>query len=94
MTDSKIKRFGDRIKAELWYPRVEGNAREILIDLIDVRAADPVLVRYDFTRDGWSILQASRFSWPADDPVCDPDWQEVAFVRAWGREETGEIEDI
>jgi gentisate 1,2-dioxygenase len=41
-------------------------------------------------RDGWAILQASTFEWSADDEVCDPDWQEVAFVQAWGREKKEE----
>ena len=38
------------------------------------------------TADGWKIEQASTFSWSADEKVCDPDWQEVAFIQAWGRE--------
>ena len=46
------------------------------------------MIKYDFDRDGWQILQASKFSWDGDDEECDPDWQEVAFVKAWAREDT------
>jgi hypothetical protein len=58
----------------------------IEVGLVDVRAADSILIRYDFQRDGFAIFQASRFEWEADDEVQDPDWQEVAFVQAWARE--------
>lgn len=76
----------------LWYPRSEGHPKEIDLGLMDVRAADSIRISYDFARDGWVIKQASRFEWPAGDTVMDEDWQEVAFVQAWGREEerTGE----
>lgn len=73
------------------YPRVDESVNEIEVGISDVRAADSILVRYDFDRDGYSILQASVFEWASDDDVCDPDWKEVAFVPAWGRErQTGE----
>lgn len=75
-------------QVELWYPRVNGNPEYIEIDLSDVRAADGIRVSYDFDRDGWRIEQASKFEFAAEDKVCDPDWQEVAFVQAWAREVT------
>lgn len=74
-------------RVELFYPRGEGNARQILVSLMDIRAADDIRISYDFDRDGWVIEQASIFAWPAGDEVCDPDWQEVAFIEAWAREE-------
>jgi hypothetical protein len=73
-------------EVELWYPRVPGNARHIEIGLSDVRAADNIRVSYDFDRDGWVVEQAAVFEWECNDPVCDADWQEVAFIRAWARE--------
>lgn len=76
---------GDRVCLDLWYPRSEPISK-IEVGLVDVRAADGLLIEYDFDRDGWSIKQASTFSWDIDDQVCNPDWQEVAFVRAWARE--------
>lgn len=78
---------GGTIQATLFYPRLESSkfpTRAVEIQLEDVRAADGIRVIYDFNRDGWSIAQASTFMWYEDDPP-DDDWQEVAFVRAWGR---------
>ena len=71
---------------QLWYPRLEGSAEAVEIELSDVRAADSIQVSYDFDRDGWVIKQASIFEWESDDEVCDSDWQEVAFIEAWARE--------
>lgn len=80
-------REGAVVELEVKYPRADPPRKTTIeISLSDVRAADSIRVRYDFDRDGWSILQASRFEWPADDPVCDADWQEVAFIQAWARE--------
>ena len=65
---------------ELSYPRVKGQPNEILVSLIDVRAAGDILIRYDFDRDGWSILRDSFPEKPWEDHV--EDWQEAAFVKA------------
>ncbi len=59
----------------------------VQVGLLHVRAADDIRIVYDFDRDGWSILQASRFMWAADDKECNADWQEVAFIQAWARED-------
>lgn len=82
-TGIRMERLGRAVEVDLVYPR--GRIDTIEIGLEDVRAADSILVRYDFERDGWSISQASRFSWAVVE-VCDPDWQEVAFVQAWARD--------
>lgn len=71
---------------ELMYPRIDGKTDTVEVGLCDVRAADSIRIRYDFERDGWAIMQASTFEWPADDEECDADWQEVAFVQAWDLE--------
>lgn len=76
--------YGRRLSVGLAYPRCEENPNEVFIELVDVRAADGILIRYDFQRDGWVILQASRFEWEEDEEI-DEDWQEVAFIQAWGR---------
>ena len=73
------------INIPLWYPR-SSEIKKFEIELMDVRAADSIQVEYDFDRDGWKISQASTFEWSGDDTVeCDSDWQEVAFIKAWGR---------
>ena len=76
---------GDRANINLWYPRIS-TVKAIEVGLVDVRAADNIRISYDFDRDGWKIEQAAVFEFDADDDVCDEDWQEVAFVQAWGRE--------
>jgi len=78
----------DTLSINLWYPTVEGMLKKIEVGLMAVRAADSILIEYDFDRDGYSIKQASKFSWEADDIFCDPDWQEVSFIQAWARKET------
>lgn len=88
---SNAKQHGDELHIDLWYPRNESSeVKSLVIGLMDVRAADNIRVSYDFDRDGWKIEQASVFSWDADDEVCDSDWQEVAFVKAFGREKENE----
>jgi hypothetical protein len=78
---------GDELHINLWYPDVpENQIRKIVVGLVDVRAADDIRISYDKERDGWKIEQASTFEWDGADEKCDPDWQEVAFVRAWARE--------
>jgi hypothetical protein len=84
------KQWGDALHIQLWYPR-NSAIDKIVLGLCDVRAADDIRISYDFDRDGWKIEQASIFEWDGDDPVCDPDWQEVAFVEAWGREKGDEL---
>lgn len=81
----------DELHIDLWYPRVDP-VNKLVIGLMDVRSADDIRVSYDFSRDGWKIEQASIFEWEADDKVCDPDWQEVAFIQAWFREEESKNE--
>lgn len=76
---------GKVLNVPLWYPRSESKINTIELDLVDVRAADCIRVIYDFDRDGWSILQASRHNYDDEGNEQDPDWQEVAFVQAWGR---------
>lgn len=70
---------------DIVYPRCEGNQKFVNVGLMDVSAADPIRISYDFDRDGWVIEQASIFSWPCGETVYDQDWKEVAFVQAWAR---------
>lgn len=71
---------------DLYYPRNDDTRiSRVEVGLMDVRATDNVRVSYDFDRDGWKIEQAQVFEWNIDDQVCDPEWSEVAFIRAWGR---------
>jgi hypothetical protein len=86
-----IRRHGDTLLVELTYPKIsENGVTKIFIDQESVRATDGIRLSYDYDRDGWIIEQQSRFAWRADDKVFDPDWQEVAFIESWAREETEE----
>jgi len=78
---------GDELHIDLWYPNIASSKiKKFVIGLMDVRAADDIRISYDMDRDGWKIEQASIFSWDGEDKVCNPDWQEVAFIQAWERE--------
>jgi len=86
MLDS-ARQYGSEMHIDLWYPDVDdSDIKSLVVGLMDVRAADPIRVSYDKGRDGWKIEQASTFSWECGDDECDPDWQEVAFIKAWARE--------
>lgn len=83
------QRDNGELEVTLTYPDVQGKAIQcVVFDQESVRASDGIKISYDYDRDGYQIEQASRFAWGADDPDCDPDWQEVAFIPSWGREET------
>lgn len=68
---------------ELDYPRVSGNINAIEIELNCVRAANSILIEYDFNRDGWKISMPSKTWWEVDDKIQDPCYQEMAFISAW-----------
>lgn len=55
----------------LWYPRNEGEPPAIAVTLYDVRAADDLIIGYDFERDGWTVARAH-----------EPE-RELAFIRSW-----------
>lgn len=81
------KQYGSEMHIELWYPDVEASEiKSLVVGLMDVRAADDIRISYDKERDGWKIEQASIFQWEEGEDSNDPDWQEVAFVKAWARE--------
>lgn len=56
---------------ELWYPRNEGSIPTVIVSLSDVRAADDLVIGYDFDRDGWTIARAE-----------EPE-RELSFIQAW-----------
>jgi hypothetical protein len=73
---------------DLWYPRLDGSRTpdqptEVRIGLMDVRAADDIVIDYDFDRDGYRIRMPTIHAWDIDDEVCDEGLVEVAFIPAW-----------
>lgn len=77
-----ISEDGKTVHAELWYPRNADSTDAVQVGLVDIRAADDLVIRYNFDRDGWVIHQ---------DRVVQRDWGmevvdeavEVAFIPAW-----------
>lgn len=59
------------VDGQLWYPRLEDQPSTIEVTLYDVRAADSLVIGYDYDRDGWTIARSEN-----------PE-HEVAFVSAW-----------
>ena len=80
-----------QIRAELWYPRTDAPEAvdTVRISLMDVRAANDLVIRYDFDRDGYSIQQPTIHEWHDghDHDDHDEGLVEVAFVPAWASEE-------
>lgn len=74
--------MSDGVHVELQYPRNGGALSQVRVSLVDVRAADDIVIRYDFDRDGWAIHQ---------NRVIEREWgmevveenREVAFIPAW-----------
>ena len=78
---------GDTVYIELTYPNLDSKkVKYVQFDQESVRASDGIRLSYDYERDGYIIEQQSIFEWDIDDEVCDPDWKEVSFIKAWGRE--------
>ena len=86
--------YEDRVRVDFWYPKqaIEDETYIPLeIGLDDVRAADAIRVEYDYERDGYVIKQDfgsdERQDWERES-----DWRETAFVKAWPKDEIGEVD--
>ncbi len=77
---------GETLEVPLWYPRVIDTEREfnhpvrVEIDLIDVRAARPIRIEYDYDRNGYVIMVPTLPEGHTDDSDCEFIWTEAAFV--------------
>ncbi len=71
------------LEVYVYYPR-QTEAKAVVLDLMDVRAADAVRISYDFDRDGWVVQQHTS---KKDDPAFNGEWVEVYFAEAWALEE-------
>ncbi len=80
----EVRSVGNRLDVNLVYPRIRGRGQpvEVHIELDDVRAADALIVRYDYERDGWSIRMDRTKDLGSMMEVVEPN-VEVAFVPAW-----------
>jgi hypothetical protein len=73
----EAERVDDDVRVTLAYPRSSGEAKAVILTLMDVRGADDLRVTYDFERDGWSISTDAT----PDDPGAPVTWSEVAFIE-------------
>lgn len=79
-----VSRRGDTLIVNLTYPKVdESKVKFVEVDQESVRASDGIRLTYDYERDGWSIQQPTRLTWPSGDEACDNGWKETAFVQSW-----------
>ena len=53
------------------------------LSLNDVRAANDLIVHYDFDRDGWVVEVPTKLSWLPGEDTFDERTVEVAFIEAW-----------
>jgi hypothetical protein len=75
-------------RVDLWYPRNPGprtadEPTSVRISLMDVRAADDLIIDYDFDRDGYRVRMATVHEWEPDETEFDPKLVEVAFIPSW-----------
>ena len=61
-------------------PGAPGNAKEIEIGLMHVRATDGLRVSYDLERNGWVIKQQRPHDDYRDE---DGEWVETACLESW-----------
>jgi hypothetical protein len=73
------------IRVDLEYPRNDGNPHKVLLGLTDVRAADSLLINFDFDRDGW-VIKMDRTKDGGGIQFVVEEEVEVAFVPAWNRD--------
>ena len=71
------------IKVDLEYPRMEDKKDFVLLQLLDVRAANALIISYDFDRDGW-VIASNLYDPDIDAWIDQPDIpREVSFVPSW-----------
>lgn len=64
------------------------------IDLMDVRAANTLVIHYDLDRDGWVIESPTKFAWGVGEDSLDERLEEVAFVPAYTPAAEAELDRI
>ena len=75
--------WGRSIRVDLEYPRMEDKKDFVLLQLMDVRAANALIISYDFDRDGW-VIASNLYDPDIDAWIDQPDIpREVSFVPSW-----------
>ena len=76
------------------YPRQNPSKAYVRVDLEDVRAANELVIHYDFDRDGWVIESPTKMMWEIDEDSYDERLEEVAFVPAYSEAAHAELERV
>ena len=75
--------WGRSIRVDLEYPRMEDKKDFVLLQLMDVRAANALIISYDFDRDGW-VIASNLYDPDIDAWIDQPDIpREVSFIPSW-----------
>jgi hypothetical protein len=76
--------------------RVDGprTPRYVRVDLMDVRAANTLVIHYDLERDGWAIESPTKMGWEDGEDLYDERLEEVAFVPAYSAAAADEVDRI
>lgn len=70
----------DEIAVDLWYPRRENRYKSIRISLMDVRAANDIMISYDFDRDGW-VVTSDLTDPRSSDEYTQEEWDALPEVE-------------
>ena len=89
----RITERDEQLTVELWYPRVR-KAQSVRVSLFDVRAADDIVISFDFARNGWVIRMDSTHDDDSGIIKIVEEGVEVAFVPAWNEAGVPSISDV
>lgn len=76
------------------YPRQRPQQAYVRVDLEDVRAANTLIIHYDFERDGWVIESPTKMMWTKDEDTLDERLEEVAFIPAYSEVAAAEVDRV
>lgn len=88
--DQRCRLRGTSLEVNMWYPGVKGpgTISEVRVGIVDTRAADDIVVRYDFDRDGYVVLQERSVEDGYGGIDGTGEMVERAFVPAWLTDES------
>ena len=89
-----VRQYGaNALNVDMMYPDYDLTQTSVVnVGISCVRAADSLMIRFDFTRNGYSIMmertyEADGYQGTFDPPIFD----ELAFVPAWNEVEPPEV---
>lgn len=84
-TSVELYSDGKTVAIDFW-PRGDANPNRVKVCLMDTRAADNLVVEYDFSRDGW-VIRMDKTREGIGHMETVEELAEVAFVPAWNEVE-------